>query len=80
MLSIMLDYIKDSTSLNQANHLGKTPIVHIAESANREVNEKSARMLLAQGANPRAGEVNPLMAAIREKNYRVMRVLYEHGV
>ena len=47
MLGIMLDYIKDPASLNQANHLGKTPIVHIAESANTEVNEKIARMLLA---------------------------------
>lgn len=37
-------------------------------------------MLIQSGADPKAGQVNPLMAAIREKNYRVMRVLYEHGV
>lgn len=39
-----------------------------------------ARMLVKAGANTKAGTVNPLMAAIREKNYRVMRVLYESGV
>ena len=52
----------------------------IAEGANTESNERCARMLLATGINPMAGQVNPLMAAIREKNYRVMRVLYEFGV
>ena len=52
----------------------------MAESENSEANEQVARMLIKAGANPKAGTVNPLMAAIREKNYRVMRVLYESGV
>ena len=37
-------------------------------------------MLLTAGADYRAGQVSPLMTAIREKNYKVMRVLHEFGV
>ena len=60
--------------------MGKTPLVLVAESASTEENEKIARIILQNGTNPIAGAVNPLMAAIREKNYRVMRVLHEYGV
>lgn len=80
MLRTMLLFVKDRDALSRPNALGKTPLVMVAEGANTESNERCARMLLATGIDPQAGQVNPLMAAIREKNYRVMRVLYEFGV
>ena len=80
MLRTMLYYVKSKEVLSSQNVLGKTPLVMVAEGANTESNERCARMFLATGINPMAGQVNPLMAAIREKNYRVMRVLYEFGV
>ena len=52
----------------------------VAESANTEQNEQIAKMLLEAGASTDACQLNPLIVAIRCKNYRVMRILYEHGV
>ena len=66
--------------MNSVNHLGKTPLVLVAESLSTEENANIAKLLLLAGADPKAGSVNPLNAAIREKNYRVMRVFYEFGV
>ena len=80
MLRVLLEYVKDREVLSYQNSLGKTPLVLVAESNNTEENERMARMLLAAGVDPKADQVNPVMASIREKNYRVMRVLYEFGV
>ena len=78
---MLLESVRDvKKMLDRANHYGKTPLVMVAEGASTEENEKIARMLLKAGADPKAGQVNPLMAAVREKNYRVMRILYDHGV
>ena len=66
--------------MNQVNSIGKTPLVMVAEAANTEQNEAVARLLLESGADPNFGEFNPLIVAIRSKNYRVMRLLYEQGV
>lgn len=81
MLKNALEYVRHKPSiLNSTNHLGKTPLVLVAEAQSTEENETIARMLLKAGADPNAGQVSPLMAAVREKNYRVMRVLHEFGV
>ena len=77
MLRVMLGYENKTEVLSRPNHYGKTPLVLVAESGNTEANEQVAKMLIKAGVDPKAGQVNPLMAAIREKNYRVMRVLYE---
>ena len=79
-IQTFLGFVKEKHILNQINSQGKTPLVMVAESANTEQNEQIARMLLQAGASPDACQLNPLIVAIRNKNYRVMRVLYEHGV
>ena len=72
--------MKDKQILNQVNSQGKTPLVMVAESVNSEENEQIAKMLLEGGAKADACQLNPLIVAVRSKNYRVMRILYEHGV
>ena len=52
----------------------------VAEAANTEQNEQVAKLLLEAGADPSSCEFNPLIVAIRSKNYRVMRLMYEYGV
>jgi ankyrin repeat protein len=62
------------------NKHGKSPVILLAEAANTANNEMSVRLLLKAGADPRACSINPITAAIKAKNYKVMRTLYEHGV
>ena len=52
----------------------------VAESENSKNNEKAARLLLKAGADPKVGQINPILVAIKAKNYKVMRILYENGV
>jgi|688.fasta_scaffold1027714_1 ankyrin repeat protein len=52
----------------------------VAEAANTNDNKKVVQLLLEAGADPKASQINPILVAIKAKNYKVMRVLYEHGV
>jgi hypothetical protein len=55
-------------------------LIVAAESANTSNNETAIRMLLKAGADPNACSVNPIIAAIKAKNYKAMRAFYENGV
>lgn len=56
MLKTALEYVRHKISiLNLTNHLGKTPLVLVAEAYSTEENERIARMLLMAGADPKAG-------------------------
>ena len=77
---IFLGFVKEKAVLNQINNIGKTPLVMVAEAANTEQNEQVAKLLLEAGADPASCQFNPLIVAIRSKNYRVMRLLYEYGI
>lgn len=85
MLEIFLGYIKGNKQtcyeiVNQENYYGKSPICLVAESPTNDTNsETCANLLLQVGANCSIGKVNPLLAAIKCKNYKVMRLLYKHG-
>jgi len=37
-------------------------------------------MLLQAGADPKACSINPIIVAIKAKNYKAMRALYEQGL
>ena len=54
MLEVLLSYVKDRDLLNWKNHLGKTPLVLVAEAASTEENESIAKMLLGAGVDPKA--------------------------
>ena len=66
--------------LNTPNKHGKTPLLVAAEASNTPNNELVIRILLQAGADPRACGINPIIAAIKAKNYKAMRALYENGV
>jgi len=52
----------------------------VAESPSNDTNsETCASLLLQNGALTTAGKINPLLAAIKAKNYKVMRLLYKNG-
>ena len=84
-LEVFLGYIKGNRDrcaqiVNQVNYYGKTPLCLIAESpSNDTASETCADLLLQVGSLATAGQVNPLLAAIKSKNYKVMRLLYKHG-
>jgi len=63
-----------------ANKHGKTPLIMLAEAANTSNNELSVQFLMKAGADPRTCSINPITAAIKAKNYKIMRALYELGV
>ena len=42
-------------------------------------NDEKARILLRAGATSFASDLNPLHLAIKNKNYKIMRLLYKEG-
>jgi ankyrin repeat protein len=84
-LEVFLGYIKTNRDkcaaiVNQQNYYGKTPLCIVAESpTNDGSSEACADLLLQAGARTSVGTVNPLLAAIKTKNYKVMRLLHKHG-
>jgi len=82
-LDTFISYVKGNRALcsdilNQKNKFGMTPLCIVAETPDK-VSEESARLLLEGGALPTEGQINPLLLALKSKNYPVMRLLYKYG-
>eukprot|EP00347_Sterkiella_histriomuscorum_P003332 403364693 len=80
ILKTFIDNLDDkSTVLNQANFYQETPLCLVAGEPGGQDNEFKAKILLQNGASSFASELNPLHIAVKNKNYKIMRLLYKQG-
>lgn len=78
MLKSFLDLIEEKEAIvNVTNVNRETPLCLVAGEP--EDNEFKAKTLLCSGASSFASELNPLHIAIRNKNHKIMRLLYKEG-
>ncbi|CDW86950.1 ankyrin repeat protein [Stylonychia lemnae] len=80
MLKSFLDIVDDKAALvNQANYYQETPLCLVASEPGGQDNDFKAKTLIAAGASSFASQLNPLHLAIKNKNYKIMRLLYKNG-
>ena len=80
MLKTFVDQVDDKqTIVNAVNFYQETPLCLVAGEPGGQDNEFKAKTLIAVGASSFASELNPLHIAVRNKNYKIMRLLYKQG-
>ena len=63
--------------INVYDNEDKTPLLALCSKGGDNVEE--ARMLLQAGAEIHSRNSNPLLTAMTNRNFKTMRLLYEHG-